>query len=474
MKHLLYLVLLLGQSLFAEAQLTLKINAIPVNTPPAAILYATGTFNNWNPGDPGQIVTPLGNGQYSITLDPPIGLVEFKFTRGNWTTVEGNASGAQLPNRSFNYTGQPKTLDLSILSWEDLGSTSPGGTAAANVYLLDNAFYIPQLNRNRRIWLYLPPDYASTSKKYPVLYMQDGQNLFDEQSAAFEEWKVDETLNSLHAQGNWGCIVVGIDNGEQYRLDEYSPWINPQYGGGQGDEYLEFIVNTLKPYIDANFRTLSGRQTTGIAGSSMGALISMYAFSERQDVFAKAGILSPAFWFANNQPANHVASHPKQGNSRVYFLAGADEEGDGNQSNYVVSDMQAVANAMATAGFGSDEKSLNVKSDGQHAEWFWAREFADAYKWLFADVTSPTKEPDPAAFPLALFPNPSSTWIRFAGVKDSDKIEYHIIGSDGKHWKNASIIGGAAVWTGDLPKGFYFVKARKEGAEWHAAPFVKQ
>ncbi len=466
------LALFMATALIAQAQLTLNVTAIPFNTPPSANIYVAGTFNTWNPGDATKILTSLGGGKYSITLYPPNGTVEFKFTRGNWATVEGNASGSQLPNRSTTYNGQPKTVNLTILTWEDLAGNN--GTAAPNVVILNNAFYIPQLNRNRRIWLYLPPDYQSSAKKYPVLYMHDGQNLFDDNTSFSGEWKVDESLNQLHAQGDWGCIVVGIDNGGQYRLDEYSPWVNTQYGGGQGDEYTEFIVNTLKPYIDANYRTLPGRLTTGIAGSSMGALVSMYAFSERQDIFSKAGILSPAFWFAGTAPANHVATHTKQGNARVYFLSGADEEADGNQSNYVVQDMQAVANAMSTAGFSPGEKSFNVKSDGQHSEWFWAREFPDAYKWLFADFTSPTKEPGQASFSLDIFPNPASTWVRFAGAAAGEKIDFQIIGSDGKHWRDSTLRGGDPVWTGDLPAGFYFVKARKEGGEWGVARLVRQ
>ena len=466
------LALFVANFMVAHAQLTLNVTAVPANTPPGASLYVAGTFNTWNPGDATKILTPLGGGQYSITLFPPNGTVEFKFTRGNWPTVEGNASGGQLPNRTTTYNGQPKTVNLTILTWEDLAAGN--GTAAPNVHILDNAFYIPQLNRNRRIWLYLPPDYQTTAKKYPVLYMQDGQNLFDQASSFSGEWEVDESLNELHAQGDWGCIVVGIDNGGQYRLDEYSPWLNPQYGGGQGDEYVEFIVNTLKPYIDANYRTLPGRLTTGIAGSSMGGLISMYALSERQDVFAKAGIFSPAFWFAGSAPTNHVASHPKQGNARVYFLAGADEENDGNQSNDVVIDMQAVSNAMTTAGFSASEKSFNVISDGKHSEWFWAREFPDAYEWLFADFTTPSNEPSQAPLALEIFPNPASTWVRFGGTDVGDKIEFQIFGSDGKRWRDSTIRSGDPVWTGDLPAGFYFVKARKSGGEWRIASLVRQ
>jgi len=472
-RTLILLACFLASYFVAQAQLTLKINAIPVNTPVGANIHVVGSFNNWDPADATKVLSFMGSGQYQIELYPAVGQVNFKFTRGSWTTVEGNAIGNYLPDRVLTYNGQPTTVNLSILSWEDLGSSGANGTASANVHILDQDFYLPQLNRNRRIWIYLPPDYQSTAKKYPVLYMHDGQNLFDQNTASFGEWEVDESLNELQAQGDWGCIVVGIDHGSQYRFDEYSPWVNSQYGGGQGDEYVEFIVNTLKPYIDANFRTLPGRLTTGIAGSSMGGLISMYAFAERQDVFAKAGIFSPAFWFADNEPVNHVANHPKQGNARVYFISGADEEANGNQSNYVVEDMQAVANAMTTAGFSPGEKSFNVKSDGQHSEWFWAREFPDAYKWLFADFTSSSIESGNTQ-PLEIFPNPARSWFRFAGTNDGAKIDYLIIGSDGKHWRDSTLRNGEAVWTGDLPAGFYVVKARKAGEAWRVARLVKQ
>lgn len=473
-KQILTLSLFLISNLIAQAQLTLNITSIPVNTPPGANIHVVGTFNNWDPSDASKILSATGGGQYQIVLTPPVGEVKFKFTRGSWATVEGNATGGFLPDRVLNYNGQPTTVDLSILSWEDLGNPGGSGTAAANVQVLDPDFYIPQLNQNRRIWIYLPPDYQTSAKKYPVLYMQDGQNLFDQNTAAFGEWEVDESLNTLHTQGDYGCIVVGIDNGGANRINEYSPWINPQYGGGQGDEYVEFITNTLKPYIDSNFRTLPGRSTTGVFGSSMGGLISMYAFTERQDMFAKAGIFSPSFWFAGDESYNHVITHPKQGNARVYFLAGADEENNGNQSNYVVEDMEAVANAMTNAGFLPSEKSFNVKSDGQHAEWFWAREFSDAYKWLFADLTVSNLESTPPASQLEIFPNPTTTWLRFADTNTDQKIEYLIIGSDGKYWKTANTLTSEPVWIGNLPTGCYIVKARTVGNAWQVSRIIKQ
>jgi metallo-beta-lactamase class B len=143
-------------------------------------------------------------------------------------------------------------------------------TATASVSILDTAFAMPQLERTRRIWLYLPPGYAASTRRYPVLYMHDGQNLFDAATSFAGEWGVDETLDSLHALGDPGVIVVGIDNGRMKRMDEYTPWHNTRYGGGEGDAYVDFLTQTLKPYVDAHYRTLAERVHTGVAGSSMG------------------------------------------------------------------------------------------------------------------------------------------------------------------------------------------------------------
>lgn len=452
-------------SLSVNAQLTLKVTAIPVNTPAGSSIHAAGTFNNWTPGDPATVLTSDGNGAFVLTVNPPAGQVTFKFTRGSWASVEGNANGAFLPNRVINYNGQATTVNLTILSWEDLGSGG-GGTAAANVQVLDDNFYLPQLNRNRRIWLYLPPDYASTTKHYPVLYMQDGQNLFDNNTSFSGEWGVDEALNTLHAQGDYGCIVVGIDNGGQYRLDEYSPWVNTQYGGGQGDEYVEFMANTLKPYIDANYRTLTSDYSTGVMGSSMGALISMYAFSERQDVFSRAGIFSPAFWFAGSSPATHVATHPKQGPARVYFLAGGDEP------DYVTTDLQEVASAMNTAGFTAAERKIVLPTDGEHSEWFWKREFPAAYQWLFANAVSATNEAAENTDKWGIFPNPAGDWVRLSGLDTGTPAHLRIAGIDGKIWKDTTIAAGVPVWTGDLPAGFFVVEVRTKTA-WKNIPLVR-
>ncbi|MCC6463016.1 MAG: alpha/beta hydrolase [Saprospiraceae bacterium] len=448
------------------AQLTIEVNAIPANTPADAKMYLAGSFNNWNTSDPKALLAPLGAGRYTVTIYPPAGKLEYKVARGNWATVEGTAAGKFLANRSLQYDGKAQTIQISILGWEDRDSGG-GGSAAPNVFVLDDHFNIPQLNRKRRIWVYLPPDYATTDKRYPVLYMHDAQNLFDNETSSFGEWQVDESLNRLFNQGDYGCIVVGIDNGGAKRLDEYSPWKNPEYGGGEGDEYMDFLTKTLKPKIDATYRTLPGRQTTGLMGSSMGGLISMYGFADWQQTFSRAGVLSPAFWFAGTGPVDDIRAHPKQGDARIYFLAG------GEEPDYVEQDILNVSNALLSAGFAPGDIRLNVVADGQHSEWFWRREFPAAYQWLFAGTVPKVKKREVFGFDLKMEEKPAADGLaRIAGVKTSERIQLRIVGADGKVWRSLKQKGNA-VDTRELPKGEYTILVKKKGKDWEMGELVK-
>jgi len=360
-----------------------------------------GDFNGWNAGDTNMQFTKNSDGTYSLTKDLSAGLLEFKLTRGNWETVEGNENGNVRPNRQFNYNGSPQTLNLEILSWEDFGN---GGilNLPPNVFIVDQDFYMPELDRTRRIWIYLPPDYnTATDKYYRVLYMHDAQNLFTPQTTAFgTEWEVDETLTELFEQGDEGCIVVGIDNGEGQRIDEYSPWVNVSYGGGEGDEYADFLVTTLKPYIDQNYRTKPEREHTGIMGSSLGGLISHYTALEYPETFGKAGIFSPSYWFSGEAYTHVLASgHPEE--MRICLLSGG-QEGGGS----VVIDTENMYQTFLEVGYGMDEIKNVVKADGKHEEAFWAREFGESYKWLFEVDLGTDIEVSPSENPILFYPNP--------------------------------------------------------------------
>lgn len=458
-KHILsFLAFLLPLAL--AAQLTIQVTAIPANTPENAPIFVVGNFNDWNAADERYRLTPAGPGQYSITLNPAPGRVEFKFTRGGWNSVEGNANGKFQPNHLADYAGQPKTVEVKILGWEDR-SAGGGGSAAPNVFVLDHQFYMPQLKRNRRIWIYLPPDYATSTKRYPVLYLHDGQNLFDNQTSSFGEWQVDETLNKLFNQGDYGCIAVGIDNGGAKRLDEYSPWVNKEYGGGEGDEYMDFLTKTLKPYVDATYRTLPGRETTGILGSSMGGLISMYGFADWQHVFSRAGVFSPAFWFAGTGPVDDVRAHPKKGEGRVYFLAGAKEP------EYVQTDITKVGNALLSVGFTPQDIFFKVAPDGEHSEWFWRREFGAAYQWLFAGAVPKSKAATRSVrFDLNVKPDTAGMFVHIADIKPREKYQLKIVGADGKVLRDVKMRGGQPIPTGDLPKGGYSIWVKRKRSDW--------
>lgn len=461
MQQRFFLFLLFILPFVLSAQLTVQVTGIPANTPANEKIYIVGSFNNWNSADPSMVLTPAGSGQYSITLNPSPGKVEFKFTRGDWSTVEGNASGQYQPNHTADYSGKPQTVQVRILSWEDR-DTGGGGTAAPNVFILDKAFNMPQLKRNRRIWVYLPPDYAISDKRYPVLYMHDGQNLFDNQTSSFGEWQVDEALNNLFNKGDYGCIVIGIDNGGAKRLDEYSPWVNAEYGGGEGDEYMDFIVRTLKPYVDVTYRTLPGPQTTGIMGSSMGGLISMYGFADWQATFSRAGVLSPAFWFAGTGPVDDVRAHPKKGDSRVYFLAG------GQEPEYVQTDITKVNDALLAVGFTPADITFKVSPDGQHSEWFWRREFPAAYSWLFAGVVPSTRKAQTRSmrFDLQMAPDTATAKVYLAGIGSREKFEVKIVGADGKVLREAKLRGRDPLPVAGLPEGSYSIWVKRKRTDW--------
>jgi len=447
------------------AQLTLQVTSIPANTPAGDTIFVAGNFNGWDPGNVDYALSESSPGVWEITISPEAGTLEFKFTRGSWPTVEGNAAGGYLPNRTYLYDGGAVTLELEILSWEGSGSNS---TAAANVQILDDDFYMPQLDRNRRIWIYLPPDYEQTNKDYPVLYMHDGQNLFDVATAFSGEWEVDESLNALFDEGDEGFIVVGIENGGSHRLNEYSPWVNPQYGGGEGAAYVDFIVETLKPYIDENFRTRSNREYTGIMGSSMGGLISLYAAIEHQEVFSKAGVFSASFWFAD-ESYSHVSNTGKMEDMRIYMIAGALEGSGGGQ----VSDMNAMYSTLLDAGFSTDEVIAVAHEDGQHSEWYWAREFPDAYEWLFAMTTSAVEQVASPMRTINVYPNPADSMIQLKGEPVARGLQYEIWSPNGKRTGKKTLLNGS-IPISHLANGNYLLLIYQDKELCATAKFTKQ
>ncbi len=243
--------------------------------------------------------------------------------------------------------------------------------SAVNVEVIDECFYMPQLDRCRRIWLYKPGGYYRTNKRYRVVYMHDGQNLFDVATAFGEEWGIDETLNSLAGE----CMIVGIDNSE-HRMTEYNFHDHEKFGKGEGRKYIEFLIKTLKPVIDLNFRTKPDRRNTHIAGSSMGGLISLYGAMYFPKIFGGAGIFSPSLWAVPGaaDELRKVAKANKRYPQRFYIYGGGKEGGN------LVTRIESIAAVLKD--FPRFAVEVEIDPEGQHTEYYWRNKFADYYKWL--------------------------------------------------------------------------------------------
>lgn len=373
------------------AQPVLKVTKVPAGTPPTDTLFVAGSFNGWNPRNPRFALQKEAGGTYQLRLPAAVGPgpVEYKFTRGSWATVEVDAKNQQLANRKAELSAGPgPEITHQILAWADqsgVGVPSPQHTATPEVQVLATSFVMPQLGRRRRVWIYLPAEYAKNAgRRYPVLYMHDGQNVFDSATSYGGEWGVDETLNRLRQTGQdaTGSIVVAVDNGGEFRSDEYIPWPSDSlkgqpHQGGQGGSYVDFLARTLKPYIDAHYRTRPGAAHTGIAGSSLGGLISVYAALKYPKVFGEIGVFSPAFWVCNDSLKAFAKTHPAAPTARFYFVCGPKE------SKTMLPLMTQWRDELRAQGVPAANLSLHAPADGEHREWFWRREFPAAYRFLF-------------------------------------------------------------------------------------------
>jgi predicted alpha/beta superfamily hydrolase len=346
----------------------------------------SGDFNQWGLGDKSWPMTMLPDGSYAARLPEWVrGAYEFKFHLGDWDSEAVTARGVKMGNFRANFSSRKFVYEFNLEGWLGVRAWPlANSTATADVTLLSDNMKMTPLNRNRRIWVYLPPGYGQTNKRYPVIYMQDGQNVFDRATSFAGEWGVDETLNRLVAAGDPGAIVIAIDNGGENRNEEYHP-INPDNGRpGKADDYLAFIVNKLKPLVDGAFATKSDRLNTAIMGASSGATISLYAALKYPNVFGKAALFSTPFWVAPRFDAMVASSNAYRADTKLWFICGATERTGSAPEGIYARDVPAMMDALTAAGFS---RTTQVKSTidpaGQHNEAFWGRSFEDAYKWLF-------------------------------------------------------------------------------------------
>lgn len=357
------------------SQYTVRMIVSEIATEKKDDVYVAGNFNSWDPKNENYKLKILNGARKILVLsDMPPGDYSFKFTRGGWNKVETTSTGADIENHQLNLQSDT-TITFTISGWKDnFPDRIKAPTATPQVFLMDSAFYIPQLNRYRKIWIYLPKSYfKNQNKSYPVIYMQDGQNLFDNALAPFGEWGIDECLDSLQQQLNFESLVVGIGNSPEHRLTEYNPFDTEKYGKGEGKAYVDFLVNTLKPYIDSNYNSLRDPSNTVIAGSSMGGLIALYALLKYPEVFGSAGIFSPSFWIA---PEIYKVANTSRWNKlhKIFFYAGGKESRTMERD---IRKMEEIINQVNPI-----QISEIIYPLGEHSEKYWRMQFPNFYKWL--------------------------------------------------------------------------------------------
>jgi predicted alpha/beta superfamily hydrolase len=243
----------------------------------------------------------------------------------------------------------------------------------------------PQLGRTRELVALLPASYDDAPRRaYPVLLMHDAQNLFDEPASYSGGWEVGETMALLADEGI-EAIVVGIPNAGEARGTEYTPWPHPVHGGGLGDAYLAFLVDTVLPLVRGSLRTLESPEATTIGGSSLGGLISLYALLARPDVFGGALVMSPALWWSGDEMFTYASDHAR-GHGRIWLDVGDSESEEGQPElarEYVVG-VERMQALLLERGYDARSLRTVVDPGGVHRESAWARRLPDALRFLLA------------------------------------------------------------------------------------------
>jgi predicted alpha/beta superfamily hydrolase len=338
------------------------------------LVYISGNFNNWLTQDRRFLMEKIGSGLYHFKFTHDFNYPEtllYKFTKGDWSEVEIDSDGNITSNRSTtNHTGvQKEHVSRWRRNWLPYKPNY-----LPQVVLISDEFEIPQLNKTRKIWALLPHDYDNSSESYPVMYLQDAQNLFNEE-AEYGNWEIDKKLAVMSEYKIGKIIIIAIEHAEEDRIKEYNVG-KTLLGKGQGKKYIKFLTETLKPFVDINFRTKREREYTGIGGSSMGALVSIFSGIRYPEVFGRLMIFSPSLWVG---PKLKIKNQGNTADTKIYLYAGGDE------SETMIDQVQKFKNQMITESFVQNKMKINLSINklGKHTETYWSDEFPKAIEWLF-------------------------------------------------------------------------------------------
>jgi len=337
-------------------------------------IYLTGNFNGWKPADTRYQMKIMDENSYYIDIPfdlIPDGILDYKYTRGDWSSVELNISGKHTPNRRWE-SGMISPVD-TVTNWLKDEDLIYGGYYPI-IEDLSARFKVPEPIKTRRISMLLPWNYNQTNKRYPVVFLQDGQNLFQDKSP-YGNWHVDRKMARLAAKNNKDIIILAVDHTHENRLAEYTPPHIPDRAEAFGKAYVSFLMNEIIPYVNKNYRTIGDAENTIIGGSSMGGLISLYAHIAFPQVFGKGIIFSPSLWLIPD-----IFEWCQQNSSPImktmtYIYCG------GRESKDMVHQVVTLYHGLESMETHL-EIVLKVNSKGEHHESFWGEEFYNSIDFL--------------------------------------------------------------------------------------------
>ncbi len=362
---------------------------VPPETPRYQKLYLAGNvkeLGTWR-AEGLELKKENDDGKYAATVQLAGGVpVEYKVTRGSWNSVERGPDGAEIDNRTLNPV-KTESVNVKVATWVDQGKAEPGKSTASGNIRMHLGFHSTLLNNDRTLAVYLPPGYdQNPDQRYPVLYLQDGQNLFDTATSfAGVEWNADETAEKLINDGKINpVIIVGVYNSPD-RTEEYTPiQANESDPVARGVYYGWFVAYEAKRFIDKTYRTLPGRENTTIAGSSLGGLIALDTARAHNDIFGACAAISPSLWSAEGELLSQwTADHDWMKGTRFWVDMGEGETED-YPTGEAVPHLQTLVATLESAGLtkGNDYQDLVAEGDEQN-EAAWSKRFGQVLTYLY-------------------------------------------------------------------------------------------
>jgi len=384
---------------------------------PASPIFLAGNHNGWNPADKSMQLQAQSDQKWRVSIVKPKyagARFNFKFTRGSWELEELNDDMSAPGNRELPMIdvskltpGEQPRIEVSVSKWGDM---RPNAAAAKA-----NDAYMPivatgtlrrlevmggagtSTGRSRDLLVWLPPGYddkQNAAKTYPVLYLHDGQNLFSKPSTAPGEWGVDETATELITKGLMRpTIIVGIPHSGEGRISEYMPIDAMEGVEPQGQLHVQWVMSTVMPRVERAFRVARGPENTGIGGSSLGAVISLYAAARHPETFGIVLAESLPLRTGSSAAWDEFVAGVKVWPQRIFLGMGGNETGAANVArNQAFADAaKALDEKMKAAGLGPDRRVLVIDPTAEHTEAAWAKRLPQALAFLLPPAMDGTK-----------------------------------------------------------------------------------